>query len=69
VKGAAIIGIVAGCGLLGASGVTVTGQVRAAAQRLQTGVAEAAAKPAVAIANDAEAPYCTPAFKTSGLTW
>lgn len=64
-KGAGIIGIVAGCGLLAASGFTVTGQVRAAAQRLKTGVAEAAAKPAlVAVANDAEAPYCTPAFKT-----
>jgi outer membrane protein OmpA-like peptidoglycan-associated protein len=63
-KGAGIIGVVAGCALLVAAGVTVNGQVQAAAKRLKTGVADAAAKPAVAIANDAEAPYCTPAFKT-----
>ncbi|AUX46025.1 hypothetical protein SOCE26_075280 [Sorangium cellulosum] len=62
-RGAGIIGIVAGCALLVASGVTVHGQVQAASQRLKTGVA-AAVRPAVAIANDAEAPYCTPAFKT-----
>jgi outer membrane protein OmpA-like peptidoglycan-associated protein len=62
-KGAAILAIVAGCVLLLASGVTVHGQVQAASQRLKTGVADAA-KPAIAIANDAEAPYCTPAFKT-----
>jgi hypothetical protein len=62
-RGAGIIGIVAGCALLVASGVTVHSEVQAASQRLKTGVA-AAVKPAVAIANDAEAPYCTPAFKT-----
>jgi outer membrane protein OmpA-like peptidoglycan-associated protein len=62
-KGAAIIGIVAGCAMLAGSSFTVTGQVRAAARRLKTGVADAV-KPAVAIANDAEAKYCTPAFKT-----
>ncbi|MGK3959971.1 hypothetical protein WMF38_43850 [Sorangium sp. So ce118] len=62
-RGAGIIGIVAGCAMLVASGVTVHGQVQAASQRLKTGVAEAV-RPAVAIANDAEAPYCTPAFKT-----
>jgi outer membrane protein OmpA-like peptidoglycan-associated protein len=62
-KGAGIIGVVSGCALLVAAGITVNGQVQAAAQRLKTGVAEAAAKPAVAIANDAEASYCTPAFK------
>lgn len=64
-KGAGIVAVVAGCALLVAAGVTVNGQVQAAAQRLKTGVADAAAKPsAVAIANDAEAKYCTPAFKT-----
>jgi outer membrane protein OmpA-like peptidoglycan-associated protein len=62
-KGAGIIGVVAGCAMLAASGFTVTGQVQQAAQRLKTGVADAA-RPAVAVANDAEAPYCTPAFKT-----
>jgi outer membrane protein OmpA-like peptidoglycan-associated protein len=62
-RGAGIIGIVAGCALLVASGVTVHSEVQAASQRLKTGLA-AAVKPAVAIANDAEAPYCTPAFKT-----
>jgi outer membrane protein OmpA-like peptidoglycan-associated protein len=61
-KGAWIIGVMAGCAMLAGSAVTVHGQVRAAAERLRTGVAEAA-KPAVAVANDAEAPYCTPAFK------
>jgi outer membrane protein OmpA-like peptidoglycan-associated protein len=63
-KGAGIIGVVAGCAMLVAAGVTVNGQVQAAAQRLKTGAAVEAAKPAVAIANDAEASYCTPAFKT-----
>lgn len=62
-RGAGVIGIVAGCALLVASGITVHRQVEAAGQRLKTGAA-AAAKPAVAIADDAEAPYCTPAFKT-----
>ncbi|MGK4002774.1 hypothetical protein WMF31_09140 [Sorangium sp. So ce1036] len=62
-RGAGVIGIAAGCALLVVSGITVHGQVEAASQRLKTGVA-AAVKPAVAIANDAEAPYCTPAFKT-----
>ena len=60
---AGIIGIVAGCAMLAGSAFSVHGEVMGAAQRLKTGVAEAAAKPAVAIANDAEAPYCTPAFK------
>lgn len=61
-KGAGIIGIVTGCVLLAGSAFAVHGEVRGAAKRLKTGVAEAV-KPAVAIANDAEAPYCTPAFK------
>lgn len=63
-KSAGLVGIGVGCALLVASSFTVHGQVRASAQRLKAGVAEAAAKPKVAIANDAEASYCTPAFKT-----
>lgn len=62
-RGAGVIGIIAGCALLVVSAITVHSEVQAASQRLKTGVA-AAVKPAVAIANDAEAPYCTPAFKT-----
>lgn len=62
-KGAPIAGVIAGCALLVASAFTVQGEVKAAAQRLKTG-AKDPSKPAVAIANDAEAPYCTPAFKT-----
>lgn len=63
-KGAAIIGLSAGCVMLAASAYALHGQVQDAAVRLKTGVADAASKPKVAIANDAEAPYCTPAFKT-----
>jgi outer membrane protein OmpA-like peptidoglycan-associated protein len=63
VRGAPIAGVVAGCALLVASAFTVQGEVRAAAQRLKTGTKDPS-KPAVAIANDAEAPYCTPQFKT-----
>lgn len=62
-KAAGIVGIAAGCALLLGSALTVQGQVRAASTRLKTGAVEAE-KPKVAIANDAEAPYCTPAFKT-----
>lgn len=62
-RAAGIIGLAAGCGLLLATSLTVHGQVRAAGARLKTGTIETA-KPKVAIANDAEAPYCTPAFKT-----
>jgi outer membrane protein OmpA-like peptidoglycan-associated protein len=60
---APIAGLIAGCVLLVASVFTVQGEVKAANQRLKSG-ATAEAKPAVAIANDAEAAYCTPAFKT-----
>ncbi|HVY47994.1 MAG TPA: hypothetical protein VHB21_19035 [Minicystis sp.] len=59
---AGIVALVIGCLLLVASALTVQSQVQAAAVRLKTGVAEAA-KPKVALANDAEAKYCTPAFK------
>ena len=63
-KGAGVIGLSAGCAMLTASAFGVQGQVRDASVRLKTGVAEQAkAKSKVAIANDAEAPYCTPAFK------
>jgi outer membrane protein OmpA-like peptidoglycan-associated protein len=62
-KSAGIIGIVAGCVVLILAAVMVQGQVHAASKRLKTGVADAS-KPAVAVANDAEASYCTPAFKT-----
>ncbi len=61
-KYAGIVAIVAGCVLLASSAFTVHGEVRSSAERLKTGQVEAA-KPKVAIANDAEAPYCTPKFK------
>ncbi len=62
-KHAGIVGLVAGCALCAATAVAVESQVESAATRLRTGVAEKD-KPKVAIANDAEAGYCTPAFKT-----
>jgi outer membrane protein OmpA-like peptidoglycan-associated protein len=62
-KHAGIVGLVAGCALCAATAVGVEAQVDSAATRLRTGVAEKD-KPKVAIANDAEAGYCTPAFKT-----
>src|SRR5262245_50097 len=62
-KHAGIIGVVSGCALLSTTAFSVHGQVEGAAQRLKTGLSEAA-KPKVAVANDAEAKYCTPAFKT-----
>ena len=61
-KHAGIIGLAAGCLLLAASAIGVESQVERAAVRLKTGAT--AEKPKVAIANDADAPYCTPAFKT-----
>lgn len=61
-KGAGIVGLAVGCAALIASTFMLHGQVEAAAQRLKTGATEAP-KSQVAIANDAEAPYCTPAFK------
>jgi len=61
---AAIIGLVAGCAFLGITAVSVQSQVHAAAVRLKTGATDTASKPKVAIANDADATYCTPAFKT-----
>jgi outer membrane protein OmpA-like peptidoglycan-associated protein len=62
-KHAGFIGLGAGCLLLATTAIGVESQVERAATRLKTGVAEAD-KPKVAIANDADAPYCTPAFKT-----
>ena len=62
-RAANLVGIGIGAVLLLASALTVQGKVRSAGERLKTG-AVAEEKPKVAIANDAEAPYCTPAFKT-----
>ncbi len=62
-KHAGILGLVAGCGLLAATALGVQSQVQAAGVRLKTGAADPE-KSKVAIANDADAPYCTPAFKT-----
>lgn len=62
-KYASVIGLVAGLGLMAATAIGVETQVDKAATRLRTGVTDAD-KPKVAIANDADAPYCTPAFKT-----
>jgi outer membrane protein OmpA-like peptidoglycan-associated protein len=61
-KGSGIIGLSAGCVALVASVFALQGQVSAAGERLKTGATEEP-KSQVAIANDAEAPYCTPAFK------
>jgi len=60
-KAAGVVGLAVGCAILAASAITVHGQVRGAAERLKTG--QTLEKPKVAIANDAEASYCTPAFK------
>jgi outer membrane protein OmpA-like peptidoglycan-associated protein len=62
-KHAGIIGLAVGCALLATTAIAVEGQVEKAGVRLKTGVTEAD-KPKVAIANDADAPYCTAAFKT-----
>jgi len=62
-KHAGILGLSAGCLLLAATALSVEAQVEKAATRLKTGATDAD-KPKVAIANDADAPYCTPAFKT-----
>jgi outer membrane protein OmpA-like peptidoglycan-associated protein len=61
-KGAGIAAIITGCALLAGSALGVNASVDAAAKRLKAGSTEAN-KPKVAIANDAEAAYCTPAFK------
>lgn len=60
-KAAGVVGLAVGCVLLAASAITVHGQVRAAGERLKTGATAPPTK--VVIANDAEASYCTPAFK------
>ena len=62
-KYAWIFGLVAGGALMAGTAVSVQASVNAAAVRLKTGQTEQN-KPKVAIANDADAPYCTPAFKT-----
>jgi outer membrane protein OmpA-like peptidoglycan-associated protein len=62
-KAAPLIAVAIGCALLFTSAFSVHGEVRAAALRLKTGVRDET-KPAVAIADHAEAAYCTPAFKS-----
>ena len=60
-RAAGLLGTAVGCAILAASAITVHREVRAAGERLRTGATME--KPAVAVANDAEAAYCTPAFK------
>jgi outer membrane protein OmpA-like peptidoglycan-associated protein len=60
-KHAGTLALTLGCALLVGSGFLVHGKVQAAGVRLRTGATEE--RPKIAIANDAEAPYCTPAFK------
>lgn len=62
-KAAPLIGLAAGCALLLGSSLVVHSRVRSAGERLKN-PALAEERPKVAVANDAEAPYCTPAFKT-----
>lgn len=63
-KSDSVLPALAGCGLgivlLGAMLASVQGAVKSAAERLKTPEAN---KPAVAIADHAEAPYCTAQFK------
>jgi len=63
-KSAGIISMVVGAALLVGSAAAVQTEVRAASKRLKTGVVAEQQKSAVAVANDAEASYCTPQFKT-----
>jgi outer membrane protein OmpA-like peptidoglycan-associated protein len=58
-----IIGGLAGAALLGGAVASVNMQVDAAQERLEKGIVAAADKPKVAVADDAEAAYCTPKFK------
>jgi outer membrane protein OmpA-like peptidoglycan-associated protein len=62
-KHAGILGLAVGCALLAATAASVSAKVEEAGARLKAGPS-AEDKPKVAIANDADAPYCTPAFKT-----
>jgi outer membrane protein OmpA-like peptidoglycan-associated protein len=55
----AIVGSVAGLALVAAVSLTVRSEVRAAATRLEN----PNASPTAAVADHAEEPYCTPAFK------
>lgn len=61
-KGAALAGLVAGCAMLVGAAFTVKSEVAAASVRLASPV-PVTDTPKVAVAADAEAPYCTPAFK------
>ena len=60
---AGILGLAAGCALLAGTAIGVEAKVEQAATRLKNPV-PVADKAKVAIANDADASYCTPAFKT-----
>jgi outer membrane protein OmpA-like peptidoglycan-associated protein len=57
---APLVGLLAGIGMITALLIGIRSQVRAAGERLAT---PDQSKPAVAIADQAEAPYCTPQFK------
>jgi outer membrane protein OmpA-like peptidoglycan-associated protein len=61
-RAAGTVATVAGITVLGLSLLVVNNRISAAATRLERGIV-AEAKPKVAIANDAEAKYCTPEFK------
>jgi outer membrane protein OmpA-like peptidoglycan-associated protein len=62
VRAAALAGVVVGLGLLAAATMSVRAEVRAASSRLEKGLT-LAAKPEVAVADDAEVGYCTADFK------
>lgn len=59
-KAGPIVGIVASALLLSGGLVALSSEVGGAKERLQTGQTE---RPKIAIADDAEVAYCTPAFK------
>ena len=61
-KPAPYLAALLGIGLLGASAAVLQSNERAAGRRLEQGIVVAEA-PAVAIADNAEASYCTPEFK------
>jgi outer membrane protein OmpA-like peptidoglycan-associated protein len=62
-KHAWIFGVATGAALLAGTALGVQSQVNEAEKSLKHGPSEKD-KPKVAVANDADAPYCTPAFKT-----
>jgi outer membrane protein OmpA-like peptidoglycan-associated protein len=62
-KSAGLISMVVGGLLIGGSAYGVRSEVRAASKRLEKGITAEATAPKAAVANDAEAKYCTPEFK------